>query len=191
LTPVLNRLGFRDLDQHADFQRRPDSKPRIFLLGFSWTASSLLEEITRNTPDLLEQLAVVDFNPLVNERLRKRGILVIYGDISQRDTLIHAGVGSAEVIVCTLPNTVLKGASNLRLLQQLREINPAARIIMHAELISDIPKLYQAGASFVSVPRVIEAAELCEVVQAAQHDLLDAKRAELDSKLAERNEVIP
>ena len=146
----------------------------------------MLEEITRHAPNLLNQLAVIDYNPQVNQELRKRQVPIIYGDITQRETLVHAGVGQAEILVCTLSNTVLKGASNLRLLKQLRGINPRAKIIMHAELFADVPKLYAAGASYVSVPRLIEAADLCAAIQAASHDLLEEKWGELDRNLADR-----
>jgi hypothetical protein len=43
----------------------------------------------------------------------------------------------------------------------------------------------------VSVPRLIEAQDLCEVIQAARSNLLVNKREELDKKLKERHEVIP
>ena len=165
--------------------------PTIFLLGFYWTASSLLEEIARTAPDLDGQLAVIDFNPHVNEELRKRRIPVIYGDISHRETLVHAGIDKAEVIVCCLSNTVLKGTSNLRLLREIREINPHAKIIMHAELFQDVPKLYAAGADYVSVPRLIEAKELRKVIEAALSGLIQQKREELDTELQKRKEVIP
>lgn len=188
--PLLRRLGLKDYGEKA--VPVPTSKPsRIFILGFSWTASSLLEELTRQAPDLLLELAIIDFNPHVNEELRRRGLKVIYGDISQRETLLHAGISGAEVIVCSLPNTVLKGVTNLKLLQQLRQLNREARIIMHAELFADVPKLYEYGADYVSVPRVIEAQDLCVAVQAARQGLLEEKRAALDGELSARNEVIP
>jgi voltage-gated potassium channel Kch len=191
ISPWLNKIRLRDLDRRTDHIAKPKGEPRIFLLGFSWTASSLLEEITRHAPNLLNQLAVIDYNPHVNQELRKRQVPIIYGDITQRETLTHAGVGQAEILVCTLSNTVLKGASNLRLLKQLRAINPRAKIIMHAERFEDVPRLYAAGASYVSVPRLIEAADLCAVIQAASQDLLEEKRVDLDRNLADRYEVIP
>jgi Kef-type K+ transport system membrane component KefB len=189
--PWLTKLGFRDLDQRTELLAKPKGKPLVFLLGFSWTASSLLEEITRHAPNLLERLAIIDYNPQVYQELRKRNVPIIYGDITHRETLAHAGVGEAEMIVCTLSNTVLKGATNLRLLQQLREINPHAKILMHAELFEDVSRLYAAGADYVSVPRLIEAATLCQAMQAANQNLLEEKRAELDRALQERYEVIP
>jgi len=116
---------------------------------------------------------------------------VVYGDITQRDTLLHAGIGNAEVIVCSLSNSILRGATNLKLLQQLRELNPSAKIIMHAELFPDIEKLYAAGADYVSVPRLIEAQELRRVLEAALSGLIQQKREELDTELQRRKEVIP
>ncbi len=130
----------------------------------------MLEEISRERPDLLAEIVVIDFNPLVHERLKQRGVHAVYGDITARDVLHHAGVAHAEVIICSLPNTVLKGADNLKMLRQLRELNPTAKIIVHAELLSDMPELYAAGASYVTAPRLLEAADLLQVIEAAEKE---------------------
>ena len=191
VTPWLNKMGFHDLDQVVPADDAGEKPKRICLLGFSWTASSLLEEISRERPDLIPEIVVVDFNPNVYEKLRQRGLRVVYGDITQRDTLHHAGVSHAEVIICSLPNMVLKGADNLKMLRQLRELNPGAMITVHAELLSDIPILYAAGANYVTAPRLVEAADLLQVVEAAEKNLLDQKRREQENELNGRNEVIP
>jgi Kef-type K+ transport system membrane component KefB len=190
-TPWLNQLGLRDLD-HAESGVAVSEKPkRITLLGFSWTASSLIEEIHRNRPDLLPEIVVIDFNPVVHERLRQRKLHAVYGDITQRDVLHHAGASHAEVIICSLPNMVLKGANNLKILRQLRELNPKAKIIVHAELLTDIPVLYAAGADYVTAPRLIEAADLLHVLESAEKNLLDDKRTEQLEQLEGRSEIIP
>jgi len=191
VTPWLNKMGFHDLDQVVPADDAGEKPKRICLLGFSWTASSLLEEISRERPDLIPEIVVVDFNPNVYEKLRQRGLRVVYGDITQRDTLHHAGVSHAEVIICSLPNMVLKGADNLKMLRQLRELNPGAMITVHAELLSDIPILYAAGANYVTAPRLVEAADLLQAVEAAEKNLLDQKRREQENELNGRNEVIP
>ena len=127
---------------------------------------------------------------MVNQKLRERGIKVIYGDISKRETLLHAGVGHAEVLVCTLPNWILKGTTNLVHVRQLREINPTARIIVTSESFAEIEQLYKAGADYVGAPRVTEATELCSVLSGALNNGLPAKRAEMEARLAGRNEVL-
>jgi len=191
ISPWLAKAGLRDLPRRRPDTVFPERPSRIFLLGFSWTASSLLAEITREKPALLGDLLVVDFNPLVSERLRARGVRVVYGDISQKDTLQHAGVEKAGIIVCTLPDTVLKGTSNRRLLAQLRELNSQAQIIVHAEKIAEVAPLYADGASYVTLPRLLEAADLLHALETADQNLLDQKRKEQAGKLQERNEVIP
>ncbi|MFO1487684.1 MAG: cation:proton antiporter [Verrucomicrobiota bacterium] len=186
----LTALRVPDLKDASTATKKAAEGKRIFILGFCWTASSLLEEITRQKPTLLQELQVVDFNPHVIEQLRRRGVSVIYGDISQRDMLLHAGVVNAEIIICTLPDIILKGASNFKLLRQLRELNPTAKIVVHAEQLTTVPALYKAGADYVSAPRLLEAADLVKVIEAADKNLLDEKRKEQDDLLDERKEVI-
>ena len=189
--PWFKKMDLHDLD-HTTFLTSAAAKAkRIGLLGFSWTASSLIEEIQREQPALLADITVVDFNPLVHSRLRQRGVRAIYGDITQRDVLLHAGLGESEIIICSLPNTLLRGANNLRILRQIRELNPTAHIVVHAELLTDVPALYAAGASYVSTPRLLEAADLLHAIDAAEKKLIEEKRRVQAERLEKRNEVIP
>ncbi len=191
VTPWLRKLDLKDLDQDAKENSGGEKSKRICLLGFSWTASSLLAEIERNRPDLLAEIVVIDFNPVVHEKLKARKVHAVYGDITARDVLHHAGAGHAEFIICSLPNMVLKGADNLKMLRQLRELNPAAKIIVHAELLADVPKLYAAGASYVTAPRLLEAADLLQVVEAHEQNLLEQKQQAQLKQLEQRPEIIP
>ena len=191
LSLLLRRAGVKDLEGVLEGSSGQRQFPRVMLLGFYTTASSLVAEIERCQPDLMNELAVIDFNPMVNQKLRQRNVRIVYGDIGKRETLIHAGVGKAEVLLCTLPNSILKGTSNLTLLRQLREINPMARIIMTSDSLEEIGRLYRAGADYVSVPRLTEALELCAVLVSALDNSLPARRAEMEARLAERNEVVP
>lgn len=192
----LKRLGLKDLD---DGQARGAEGPddghgearRIVILGFFRAASALLAEIERQAPVLLEQITVVDFNPNVYQTLQSRGLHVIYGDISSADTLLHAGVGKSEMIILSVPDSLLKGATNEKLVRHVRALNPTALIVATADLLSDVDELYAAGASYVTVTRLSDAHELFTVIEAAQAGLLADKRAELDLRLGERREVLP
>ena len=161
------------------------------ILGFFRAASALLSEIERRNPSLLEQISVVDFNPNVFQTLTDRGLHVIYGDISNVDTLVHAGVGNAELIILSVPDSLLKGATNERLVRHVRALNPTAKIIATAELLSDVDELYAAGADYVTVTRITDAHELFAVIAAADAGLLEDKRTDMDTQLAERREVLP
>ncbi len=192
--PWLKRRGLRDLDHthddaHAEGGQGHGSS-RILFLGFFRTASSLLEEIQCHAPDLIPHVAVVDFSPVARAGLIERKVRVVYGDISQRDTLLHAGVEKAEVIVCTIPDSLLKGSSNERLVRLLRGLNPTAKIIATAEVLAQASLLLEVGADYVSVARLREADDLLSAVRAATEGLLDEKRTALKTALAGRNEVL-
>ncbi|MGJ4900342.1 cation:proton antiporter [Bradyrhizobium sp. HKCCYLS2058] len=193
--PLLKRLGLRDLDSSKDGEAGHEGghgagRP-IVLLGFFRTASALLSEIERNEPALLEQIGVVDFNPVVFRTLSDRGIQVTYGDISNVDTLIHAGVGQAELIILSIPDSLLKGANNEKLVRHVRSINATAKIVATADLLADVNDLYDAGADYVTVPRLSDAQVLLNLIQDASAGLLSERRSQAEAMLADRREVLP
>lgn len=193
--PRLKRLGLRDLDHHtaaedAHAAAGGHGSSRILFLGFFRTASSLLEQMQLHAPDLVPDIGVVDFSPVARVGLLQRGVRVIYGDISQRDTLVHAGIDKAEVLLCTIPNSLLKGTTNEKLVQHLRAMNPTAKIIATADVLSQATALLAAGADYVSFARLREADDLLEAVRAATTGLLEEKRAALQQVLEGRTEVL-
>ena len=190
----LKRIGLRDLDhshEEAGHEGGHGEVRRIVILGFFRAASALLAEIERRSPAVLDQISVVDFNPNVFRTLADRGLHVIYGDISNVDTLLHAGVGKAELIILSVPDSLLKGANNEKLVRHVRTLNPTAKIVATADMLSDVDDLYAAGADYVTVTRLSDAHELYTVIEAAQAGLLEDKRTEIDALLSERREVLP
>ena len=156
LIPWFKKRGLRDLDHVSDDAHAEGgaamSKARIVFLGFFRTASSLLEEMQRHAPDLIGDTAVVDFSPVAREGLLERKVRVIYGDISQRDTLLHAEIEHAEVLICTIPDSILKGTTNERLVRMLRSLNPTAQIIATAEVLSQADPLSRRARTMSPSP---------------------------------------
>jgi Kef-type K+ transport system membrane component KefB len=189
----LKRLGLRDLDHKAsDDADGGHAKPRrIVLLGFFRTASSFLSEMQRKNPALKDQIGVIDFNPQVYETLAAKGVQVTYGDISNPDTLAHSGIAHAEIVISTVPDYLLKGTSNEKLVRKVRAQNPKAKIIAVAGLLEDVQQLYAAGADYVLSSRLVEAQELLAVIDAAENKLLPDLRAKLDARINQREEVLP
>jgi Kef-type K+ transport system membrane component KefB len=192
---LLKGFGVRDLDHshagHDEAGGGHGETRRILILGFFRAASALLSEIERQNPDLKDQIGVVDFNPLVFQSLTGRGVHVTYGDISNVDTLVHAGVGKAEIIILSVPDSLLKGATNEKLVRHVRSLNQTAKIISTADLLSDVEDHYAAGADYVVVTRLSDAHELFTVIEAVDAGLLEDKRVEIDARLRERGEVLP
>ncbi|MBN8966177.1 MAG: cation:proton antiporter [Rhizobiales bacterium] len=190
--PALKRIGLSDLDQRrVDADDETAGEHRILILGFYRLASSLMSEIERRRPALLPQVCVVDFNPNVFHTLRERGVTIHYGDIAHADTLSHAGSAEAEIIISTVPDSLLKGTTNEKLVRHVRMLNPSAKIIATAEVLANVQLLYAAGADYVIVSRLVAAGELIEAVTAAEAGLLGDLKAKLDEQLAGRHEILP
>jgi len=191
----LKQIGLRDLDHghHAEsgHEGGHGETNRIVILGFFRAASALLSQIELQDESLLEQVTVIDFNPNVFRALNERGLHVIYGDISNVDTLVHAGISKAEIVILSVPDSLLVGANNEKLVRHVRALNPTAKIVATADLLANVGDLYAAGADYVTVTRLTDAAELFSVIQAADAGLLEDKRAEMDVRLADRKEVLP
>lgn len=173
----------------------PKSEAAVVFLGFYRDASSILhefemEERKGKQDAILHELQVIDFNPEVLDELKRRDIACLYGDVASQETLHHAAIHDAEVVVCTLPDSILKGTSNLRLLKQLQRTCPHAKLIVASETISGARALYDAGAHFVFVPRLHPAHRMAEVIRTAREEGLDQIRADEYQALQGRDEVL-
>jgi hypothetical protein len=90
-----------------------------------------------------------------------------------------------------VPDSLLKGISNEKLVRHVRMVNPQAKIVATAEVLTQVRILYDAGADYVVIARLGEADELIEVVTAAEAGLLDDLKAQLEARLSDRQEVLP
>ena len=100
----------------------------------------------------------------LHTKIAALGPTVRYGDLCNNETLHHSGVDKARVIVCTIPDDVLKGTTNLRIVRAARHVNPEAIIIANAIELSDSHALYEAGADYVFLQRVETAVSLEQAI---------------------------
>jgi hypothetical protein len=156
---VLRMNAADGLGEHADGAGHAGhGSADIYLLGYYLHAEALVCRIKQCRPDLLSQIMVIDYNLINHDRIRGHGLRVMYGDISNLETLCHAGIQNAKVVVSTIPNTFLRGTSNERLIDSIRSIAPAARIISTCVQEGEVVEQTARGA-FSSI---------CEPAQAAQ-----------------------
>jgi voltage-gated potassium channel Kch len=190
LSGLLGKLGFREPSQKKAGEQESYS---LALLGFHRTASSLLHEIGRNNPELLSKTLVVDFNINLHSKISATGVNVKYGDLCNAETLHHSGVDRARVVVCTIPDDVLKGTSNRNIVKAVRHINPEAIIIANAIELRDSRLLYEAGADYVFMQRVETARAVEDAVEKALSGELSQYRASIEAEYGEwhvREEVM-
>jgi Kef-type K+ transport system membrane component KefB len=191
LIPLLKRMGWRDLGEAPGTEEARHAAGRIVILGFFRTASSFLDDLGRERPDLLGGVLVVDFNPEVHAELKRRGIRAVYGDLAQPDTLVHAGVAPDAIVISSIPDSLLKGTSNERIVRSLRARFPGATLVARGERLADVEVLIAAGADDVILPRLDEARDLVETVGAALGGTLAARREARRIRARDRGEVIP
>jgi Kef-type K+ transport system membrane component KefB len=191
--PFLTRLGIKPPPAPSSHRDSMHGGPSVVLVGFHRLASSLVHDLAKTHPHLLDRMVVIDFNVDLHPRLREEGIHVVYGDISNADTLKHAHIGDAEVILSTVPDDLLKGTSNIELARGLRKIAPRARIVVNAVSLKHAQAMYDAGADYVFSWRTETSRALVPAIEAALSGALVGFRDELKKAglgLEEREEIL-
>src|SRR5207247_1520788 len=123
LASAFKAVGLKDLDAAALAGQAAEETPHqpVIFLGFFRDTSSILYEFehegsAEESRAFIEKILVIDFNPTVMRELRRKNIKCVYGDIAHADTLRHAGVEHAQLVVSSITDDVLRGTSNLRLM---------------------------------------------------------------------------
>jgi voltage-gated potassium channel Kch len=179
LAGVLSRLGFREPPSSKAGEEESYS---LALLGFHRITSSLLHELKNKHPELLKKTLVVDFNVNIHPRIAALGLTVKYGDLCSAETLHHTGVDKARVIACTIPDDVLKGTTNRKLVEAARHINPDAVIIANAIELSESRELYAAGADYVFLQRIETAHAVEQAIEQALSGEIREHRSAMETR---------
>src|SRR5438093_732917 len=182
-TGVGRALGSIGIPQWMARRRapRPTAEPRgrpqdFFLLGVSREGLGFLQRLEGTETDTKRRILAIDFNPETLERLQAQGVECMYGDISNTETLHHAGIERATIVVSSISDSFLRGTTNLTLLQVVRSLAPNARIVATAETLADAEKLYGEGAHYVLIPPALAAEHLYKLLARPSDAALQAAR---------------
>lgn len=187
---ILSALKIKDIGGPAKGDEDTHENKTIVLLGFFRIASAFLADVENRHPHLLSEIKVIDFNPQVKQRLDALKVACVYGDISSPDTLHHAGIHGAKLVLCTIPDAFLKGINNAKLLTLLKGLCPRAQLIVTAETVSQALKLYDEGAAYVLQSSMAAGGLLADVVEkAAKGEIEDFRKTALED-LAVRKELL-
>lgn len=192
LGPLLSLFRMQPPPRHT-LTGDDDDHPRIVLLGFHRLASSLLHDLEARHPALVKRVVVVDFNVALHDAIRARGVHVVYGDLANTDTLKHAHLDRAEIIISTVSDDLLKRTSNLALTKVLRKLAPKAKIVVNAVRLSQASDMYESGADYVFSWRTETSHGLMPALEAMLDDAGDAfvedrRRAGFD--VVDRDELL-
>lgn len=112
----------------------------------------MVDILAARSPELLKKIIVVDFTLEVLQQLKAMNIACVFGDITSVDTLRHAHIEEAKIILSTIPDLLLKGTTNYKLVQTCRTLAPNATIIATADYNAQVEELKRVGANEVILP---------------------------------------
>ena len=195
LTNLFKALGLKDLDSDKIAEETKARHHPVILLGFFRDTSSILYEFehegeAREAQEFIEKILVIDYNPTVMHELRRRGIKCIYGDIAHSDTLRHAGIEHAELVVSSITDDVLRGTSNLRLMKTVHNHAPNAHVVLTTDHIPQALHFYEEGADFVFIPRLYSAAACARILRKGLAAGFEEVRSQAIEHLSRRQEVL-
>lgn len=171
------RMGIADPHRAAAKHSDGHEQPEIVILGFHRVAAALLQDISRQHPELLREVLVVDLNVQTHSVIKQLGVRVMYGSAGSKETLLHAGVERAKLVISTIPDELLRGTSNQAIVKAVRAVSPQAMIFACGSRAREIEALYQAGATYVYMPSSETANGVFAAGLAAMSGKLDDYRA--------------
>jgi len=121
----------------------------VVLLGFHNFAHMLMSEFVKKHPQLLKKVHVIHFDQEAKGMLEKIDVKFTYGDISSADVLEHCHHGECKIVLATIPDSMLMGLDNKKLLTAMKATWPNAWHVVTGESPVKAKELYDQGASYV------------------------------------------
>ncbi len=162
----LERMGLPSKAKDRETEENGGHYP-IVLLGFHRGARAFIDRMEELAPEMLKKILVIDFNLEVLKELQNRNIKGIFGDISSMDTLEHAHVSQAEIVLSTIPDMLLKGTNNASIVKTCRTVAPNAVLVATADSVDQIEALKSCGANEVLMPYTLIGDHLARFVREA------------------------
>ncbi len=108
---------------------------------------------------------MVDFNPDVVAPMREKGIITIFGDISDPDIQERVSLNKARLVISTSPDL----EDNLLIIESLQHSNKKAKFIAMAYEAYDAKTLYVNGADYVIMPHLAGGRHLAKILLDKNH----------------------
>lgn len=132
-------------------------KGHVVLIG----AHRMGHNILASLEEMQKKFLVVDFNPVVVEKLGKRGIDALYGDITDPEIQSRASLADARLVISTVPTL----DDSLNVLDFVKRNNPKTKVVLTGETEDDALRLYEHGADYVLLPHFIGGLQLAKTLE--------------------------
>lgn len=133
--PVYSRWRERFPKEQLDTFNLPENGLRnhIVVAGHGKVGTFVAQLLDR----LDQEFVVIESNPSRADEIREQGLPTIFGDAAAHPVLEAAGVGTARLVVVTMPD-----AAGVRLaIDRIKQINPEVHIVARAATVDQLEEL--------------------------------------------------
>ncbi|TSC83798.1 MAG: sodium/hydrogen exchanger [Microgenomates group bacterium Gr01-1014_16] len=128
----------------------------VILFGHNRTGSAVRPVLEK----MGKKVLVVDFNPMIVDKLKGEGVDVVYGDLADAEIYDGLGLDRADLVISTVSDV----QDNLLLLEKLKQ-NVKRKVVVTAGDDQEARELYNAGADFVLVPHRVGGEYLAHLLE--------------------------
>lgn len=158
LNPILGIFEKREpIERDSRHDTLSQFSNHVVLIGAHRMGESILFALKKHG----EKVAVVDFNPDIVEKLRKRGTLSVFGDIADLDIQDRVAMQNARLVISTVPDI----ADNIALIKNIKHSKHKTKIVVLGQNKEESEKLYKAGADYVVMPHVVGGMHIAKMIQ--------------------------
>jgi CPA2 family monovalent cation:H+ antiporter-2 len=122
-------------------------KGHVIIAGFGLNGQNLAQVLTETHIPFV----VIDLNPNTLQRAREKNFPAIYGDSSDPDILLKAGIKEAQVFVIAISDPI----AARRVVAISKKMNQNLHVLVRTRYVVEIDELYRAGADQV-IPEEFE-----------------------------------
>jgi Trk K+ transport system NAD-binding subunit len=160
-----------------------ETKTTVVLCGYNRIGYS----VVKGLKDLKKKLLVVDFNPEIIDKLIKREVHCIYGDVTDDEIRAKMDLPHIKMLISTIPRV----EDSLLLIHAVREVNKKTKIIVTASDMKSCLRLYEAGADYVVMPHFLGGTHISNVLNKMKKEkkTLDKEKEKHIQELEERKDL--
>ncbi len=145
IRPLLNKIG---QDKEKDKQNKTKKEIYdVWVFGYHRIGWKVCETLIEKKV----KFAVVDFNPDIFPKLKRRNIPAYFGDAADIEFLESLPLEKAKLIISTLPEV----DDQKVLITHIRHLTKKTKIIANLYDANYLEELYKAGANYVMMPHLL------------------------------------
>jgi len=156
ISPVLRVIDRISKDKELEHLPK-EHKNHVIVFGCKRMGYKIVRTLQKFKRDFL----VVDINPDVIDSLICQTISCIYGDIGDFEILDRIDLKNADAVISTVPGQ----KDNLFLIEEVKRVNADALIVVTSDDLDAALRLYNAGADYVMLPRMLAGDAISEFME--------------------------